>query len=284
MTASKLHPFSTRLILRRIAGRLAFIVFPCRHLVKAEHATQVETILEQGNGLIVLMNHFSMRDALQVASWLFRKRVASRRLIVAPVAFHQHTPLVRFLADLIAIKLCPIVTSRTIKLGNGEKRRGTGIREYLNTAVDSLKDGGIVLIAPQGSRKSQLGGPIGHPVGNIISRARRKGVHNFGILCFGLGMPGVASYDRKMVGGSNLFRRFDLRVGQPYDAGEAVELAGGIDLLDAWIFEKLAELVPDVYRGPALKEAKESFSEGGKIVTNEMESCHETISIPQKPG
>jgi 1-acyl-sn-glycerol-3-phosphate acyltransferase len=254
MTTSKLRPFSIRLVIRRIAGLLAFVVYPCRHFVKARHVTQVETILEQGNGLIVLMNHFSMRDALQVAAWLYRKRVAGRRLIVAPVAYHQHNPIVRFLADLIAIKLCPIVTSRTIKLGNGEKRRGAGIRDYLNTAVDSLSDGGIVLIAPQGSRKSQLGRPVGHPVGNIISRAGRKGVHNFGIMCFGLGMPGVTSYDKKSVGGSNTFRLFDLRIGQPYLADEAVELAGGIDLLDSWIFEELGELVPDVYRGPSLRE------------------------------
>ena len=283
MTTSKLHPFSIRVVLRRIAGRLAFVVFPCRHFVKARHVTQLETILEQGNGLIVLMNHFSMRDALQVASWLFRNRAARNRLIIAPVAFHQNSPLVRFLADLIAIKLCPIVTSRTIELGSGEERLGTGIRDYLNTAVDSLKDGGIVLIAPQGSRKSQLGRPIGHPVGIIISRANRKGVHNFGILCFGLGMPGVVSYDKKSIGGSNLFRRFDLRIGQPYIADEAVKLAGGIDLLDAWIFEELADLVPDVYRGPALREENESGLERAKIISNEGEPYHETSGLPQEP-
>ena len=258
-------------MLRRIVGRLAFVVFPCRYFVEARHVIQAETMLEQGNGLIVLINHFSMRDALQVAFWLFRNRVASSRSIVAPVAFHQHSSLVRFLADLIAIKLCPIVTSRTIELDSGEERHGTGIRDYLNAAVDSLKDGGIVLLAPQGSRKSQLGRPDGHPVGNIISRARRKGVHNFGILCFGLGIRGVVTYDRKKVGGSNLFRRFDLRVGQPYSAGEAVELAGGIDLVDAWIFEELGELVPDVYRGPVLRETNESFSEGARIVPSEVE-------------
>lgn len=278
-----MHPFSPRVAIRRIASRLAFVVFPCRHFVKARHVTQVETILEQGNGLIVLMNHFSMRDALQVSAWLFRIRVASRRSIVAPVAFHQNSAIVRFLADMIAIILCPIVTSRTIELDIGEKRRGTGIRDYLNTAVDTLKDGGIVLIAPQGSRKSQLGGPVGHPVGNIISRARRKGVHNFGILCFGLGMPGVVSYDKNSVGGSNLFRRFELRVGQPYYAGEAVEVAGGIDLLDAWIFEELAELVPDVYRGPASGEADESNLEQAKIIPSEAEPFPEPSGIPQKP-
>lgn len=271
MTSSKIHPYSTRLLLRRIAGRLAFVVFPCRHFVEARHVIQVETMLEQGYGLIVLMNHFSRRDALQVASLLFRNRVACRRLIVAPVAFHQYGSIVRFLADLIAIKLYPIVTSRTIELGSGEERRGTGIRDYMNAAVDSLKDGGIVLLAPQGSRKSQLGRPVGHPVGSIISRARRKGVHNFGILCFGLGMRGVATYDKKMVGGSNFFRRYELRLGQPYSAGEAVELAGGIDLVDAWIFEELGELVPDVYRGPVLREANESTSEAARIVPSEVE-------------
>jgi hypothetical protein len=93
----------------------------------------------------------------------------------------------------------------------------------------------------------------------------------------------VASYDKKTVGGSNLFRRFDLRIGQPYIADEAVELAGGIDLLDAWIFEELAELVPDVYRGPALREPSESDLEGAKIIPTGAESHHETGGLPQEP-
>jgi hypothetical protein len=269
--------------MRKLAIWLAAVTLPCQFHVDDQHVAEAETILEQGNGLIILMNHFSMRDALQVTSWLFRHRVASRRRIVAPVAFHQDGFVIRVMSNLVAIELCPIVTSRTEELGAGGKRRGSGIRDYLNTAVETLKHGGMVLVAPQGSRKSQLGEPVGHPVGNIISWAKRKGAQNLGTWCFGLGITGATSYDKKKVSGSNFFRRFDLRIGKPYIAEEAIEIAGGIDMVDTWVFDQLAELVPEAYRGTALIEPDESSSEESTIGLDETGPYPEASELPQKP-
>jgi len=248
-----LHPFSLKLILRKIVGALAVVVLPCRRVEQAEHILQAEQMLNEGNGLVVLLNHFSLRDSFQVVCWLFRNKVAGRLPIVAPVAFHQHGPTVQFIADLLAVRLCPIVTSKTMQLGYSGQERGTGIRSYLNSAVDNLSEKGIVLLAPQGGRKSRLGRPAGRPIGSILAQARKRRVQNFGILIFALSIPGVSSYDRESTGGVNLFRRYGLRIGKPFRAGEVVDLAGGIAFVDSWIFQKFSKLIPVSYRNPLPK-------------------------------
>ncbi len=243
-----LHPLSIHLISRKIAAGLAAVFIPYQQTGQAEYVNRAEEMLEQGNGLIVLMNHFSLRDPLQVTSWLFRNRVTGRRPIIAPVAYHRHGLLLRFLCYLMAIETYPIATLKTIRLGYDVPERGAAVRAYLDSAVNALEAGSIVFIAPQGGRKSCLREPVGHPVGSIITLARQKGVHNYGILILGLSVPGVTSYGQASVRGLNVFRKYGLGISLPYHADEAVELAGGINSVDGWIFRKMAELLPASYR------------------------------------
>jgi hypothetical protein len=253
------------LISRKIAAGLAAVFIPCQQSGQAEYVIQAEEMLEQGNGLIVLMNHFSLRDPLQVTSWLFRNKVTGRRPIIAPVAYHRHDLILRFLCYLMAIETYPIATLKTIRLGYDVPERGAAVQTYLESAVSALEAGSIVFIAPQGGRKSRLRAPVGHPVGSIITLAEQKCIHNYGILILGLSVPGATSYDQASVRGLNVFRKYGLGISQPYRADEAVELAGGIDSVDAWIFGKMAELLPAAYRdlrtepsGPAILDRSAS--------------------------
>ena len=54
-----LHTLSIHLISRKIAASLAAVFIPYQQSGQAEYVNQAEEMLEQGNGLIVLMNHFS---------------------------------------------------------------------------------------------------------------------------------------------------------------------------------------------------------------------------------
>jgi len=241
-------PFWISLVLRKIVALGSTVIFPCRIYGEEQYLANIEQILEKDNGMIVLLNHFSLRDAVQVFCWLFGNPAANRRRIVAPVAYHQHGLIVDIISSLLAIDLQPIVTARTVQLGYGDKARGAGMRDYLNAATSTLDDGDIVLLAPQGGRKNRLGEPVGHPVGIIITHASRSQIHNFGILCVGVGLKGATDYDRKTVSGKLLFRWFEMRIGAPASVEQVVEEAGGVDQVDTWVFEQLGELVPPAYR------------------------------------
>ncbi len=276
MTGSILHPFSTSLVLRKIAGTLAVVALPCHQLGEAQHVSEAETMLEQGYGLIVIMNHFSLRDPLQILSWLFRNQTAGRRPITGPIAYHMLGTPIQFMTDRLRIQICPVVTAKTIELEGNTHRPGAGIREYLDAALETLCVGGILLLAPQGGRKSRLGKPVGRPLGNIVAHARRRDASNFALLCVGLGLPDVVDYSRKKVGGLNLLQAYDLRVGQPITISEALEKAGGIKMIDAWIFDRLSELLPPQYGDPVRKPPDPGFSNDRIFVEKGVEPYHGT--------
>lgn len=256
---SKSIPLWISFVLRKIVALGSTVIFPYRIYGEEQSLANIEQILDQNNGMIVLLNHFSLRDAVQVFCWLFGIPAASRRRIVAPVAYHQHGLIVDIVSSLLAIDLQPIVTARTVQLGYGDKSRGAGMRDYLNAATSTLDDGDIVLLAPQGGRKNRLGEPVGHPVGMIISHASRSHVNNFGIFCVGVGLKGATNYDKKTVSGKLLFRRFEMRIGAPATVEQVVEKAGSVDQVDTWVFEQLGELVPPAYRDPLPGQARSTL-------------------------
>jgi hypothetical protein len=84
----------------------------------------------------------------------------------------------------------------------------------------------------------------------LLGAALDAGVQRVALLFMGLSIPGATTYDRRVVGGLNLFRRYEARYGMPVTLSRALEEAGGREGLDAWAFARLAELVPDVYVRP----------------------------------
>lgn len=233
---------------RRVASALALRVLRTRFHGTSGILSDPRCMFINGRGLVVLMNHFSYRDPLQVGAWLASNPVSGRRLITAPVADHHRSSFVEIFADIFGVQLCPVVTARTVELTGENCSRGAGIRAYLDTAVDTLGAGGIILLAPQGRRMGRLGRPSGRPVANILLHAQRKKIDDFGLICVGMSLPGTKDYERKGVSGFNLFRKVDFYVGHPISASEAERKSGGIDHIDAWIFDRLSELLPVEYR------------------------------------
>jgi hypothetical protein len=204
-------------------------------------------MLDQGYGFIVLMNHFSTRDSVQVLALLLGTPAVIRQPILAPVAHHQLKPLFYFCSVRMALQLCPIVTAKTVKVLGSNFIQGSGMAEYTSKAMECLGLGGVLLLAPQGSRRSTLGDPAGRPLGNLLSLAKRRGVKNVALMFIGLGIPSVADYSRKRVGGANIGNGYELRFGQTIAAEEAVHLAGGRRRIDSWSFQQLRRLVPVTY-------------------------------------
>ncbi len=242
----------SQLLCRKLGRGLANALFPytldddCRALDTAE------AFLSEGYGLIVLMNHFSTRDSAQALALLLSNSEVMRRPILAPVAYHQHNAVVAFWTDRLAIELCPIVTADTIRELGSDFRQGDGLLEYATGALECLKKGGIILLAPQGGRRSTLGQPQGRPLGNLLAIAKRNGVDNICLLFVGLAIPGVMDYSTKMVGGANVGKSYRVNLNNVRPVEEAVRLAGGRKKIDEWAFDQLRQLVPVAYGGDLL--------------------------------
>jgi hypothetical protein len=172
-------------------------------------------------GLLVLMNHFSTRDPLQLLCLLFDNKQLRQRHLVAPVAFHQYSPTVQRFADWIAFEVFPVVTDEASTAGGQDQE--TGLLAYVRAAVKTLSDGGIVILAPQVGRRACLGEPIGRPIGLLTAELRRRGVGCVSLLFVGLGMPNVTDYSTSSVRGFNFARTYDVRLGDVLELGEALE-------------------------------------------------------------
>lgn len=210
-----------------------------------------DRLLAQGYGVVTVINHFSRRDPVQILALLMGDHVVSNRPFLAPVAFHQQSRLVQTLADSFALQLAPVVTGHTRRRLKERTPRQTGLDRYLASAVATLGSGGLVLLAPQGRRRALLGAPpFGRPMQLLLGAALDAGVERVALLFIGLSIPDATTYDRRVVGGLNLFRRYEARYGMPVTLRQALEEAEGREGLDAWAFARLARLVPPVYALP----------------------------------
>ncbi|MDX1615444.1 MAG: hypothetical protein R3300_14120 [Candidatus Promineifilaceae bacterium] len=244
---------TTRWRLRRWVARPAGWLMPGRLDDPHRALAQSEGLNAQGYGIVLLINHFSTRDSLQALQLLFASPVFSRRPILAPVAFHQYGrygALIRFLARRLGLQLCPIVTGGTVKRLGASYQRGQGLPAYLQAAAGCLAQGGIILLAPQGGRRRRLGRPRGRPVGNLLAYAKRHGVSDVALLLLGLGLSEAEDYDDPSLRGYNLGRVYDLHLGQLITLQQLTQQGLRLRQIDAWVFERLAELVPTAYMRP----------------------------------
>ena len=249
--SNMLYPLSLHFAARKIAAGLASVFFPFHQFEIDNGVVEAEKLLDRDVGLIVVMNHFSLRDPLQLTGWLFQNRVFSRRDIVAPVAYHRYEWLLRSLCWLMAIETYPIATPKTIRLRYGISNRNKAMKLYLESAVAALAEGSIVFLAPQAGRRCCLGEPLGHPVGRLFEMAAEKEVHNIGVLLLGFSIPDVVDYGDSSVRGLNPLRRYDVVVSRPYLFDEILQQAGSASSIDSWIFAEMAQLLPPAYQNPS---------------------------------
>lgn len=217
---------------------------------------RAEELQDAGFGLVILFNHFSEKDPVQVIKLILENHKMRRHPLVIPVAAHMydhHNKPIRFLAKTISATLCPIVTGDSLKnesytRAHPKNKRGQGLLFFLNEAFEVLGNGGISVMAPQGGRREFLGEPEIPTVGTFLAYATRKGVSNLGFLFVGVSM---AEEDNFGASGLNPFKKYRLTVGDTLTAWEIMELAGNdFKKVDSVVFSKLSDLLPPSYLTP----------------------------------
>lgn len=238
-------------LLRRVGAGFTTFILPCFVVDADGGLTRAESLLDAGYGLVVLLNHFSTRDGPQVLSLLGRNRTMRRRTFLGPVAHHQwrrHGLLVRVLTNLFAIRLFPVVTPHAEKMYGPRQRQGDGLRAYLWAASAGLKQGNIVLLAPQARRRQHLGAPPrGRPVAKLLAQARADKVQHIALVFVGLSIPHEDDYSRDNVGGMNFSTLYEARFGPTFTVDEALRESQGMASVDDWVFARLRDLVPPAY-------------------------------------
>lgn len=118
---------------------------------------------------------------------------------------------------------------------------------YAKEAVLHLKNAGIELIAPQGTREGKLT-TITTAIGVLIKRALDADVHNIAVLFLGYRLAGVKDYGKAK--GYNLFRKYIFQGGSCLTLNELIDQTGGIEHIGRFnkiIRQEMEKTVPPEY-------------------------------------
>lgn len=217
----------------------------------ANGLARAEQLLADGYGLIICANHFSRGDPVRIFDEIiFKSNVMRKRRLAVAVASHQFDNILKFSGKLLNLQLLPVVTDETIKLNKAsqdDRHRIKSLFSYLTKSTETLKQAGIVLLFPQGTRQTQLTISERGPVG-VLMRFLNGKVDRLAFLCTGLGINGVSDYSREKTGGLNLGRKYQMVIGQTWTWQEILQQVSTAQEVNQWIFTQLADLVPVNYR------------------------------------
>lgn len=212
---------------------------------------KAKKLLKQDHGVIVVINHFSLKDPPLAINEVFLHREMGSKKVVVPVAYHMDKGLYHGLGKLIGVVLKPIVTENTIKeKENDGKKLNEGMKEYLNESIRLLKEGGVVVLAPQGTRMPNLDQPDKPTIGTFMAGAKRNGLEKFAFLFMGFGIKGAEDYSTKKARGLNIFSKYIVNIGACLTSQELMDRArGNVRAVDGIAYEELRKIVPSNYIG-----------------------------------
>lgn len=219
-------------------------------------------LAKQGYGNLFAGNHFSLGDPPREIIVITSDPVLQNREMLTPFGIHQIKFGYRTLARMMGITICPVVNDDTLKYieKHPEKalkfqdaltREGSTnlLGEYLKKqAPRVLKEGGSVLLYPQGGRRSYLEN-LSNAISTLFNRTTRYGINKFAITFLGIGIKGVETYEDKTIEGLNIGKSYELKMGSTSTKEEFIKEAEQRGLtLDQLALEKLGLVVPQTYR------------------------------------
>jgi hypothetical protein len=209
-----------------------------KHILQAEieHVgnglKDAENHLTEGKPVLIIQNHFSQSDPMVVEGHIvFGSDVMRER-------------------EQTNVSLAPIVTEETLKKPKWQHlKKNEGLADYKKRAIKTMKNGGVVLVTPQGTRQPNLPAePENKAIATLVLSAKHAKVDNLGFLFVGVGIKGEDNYGSKKTRGWNIRRPFELKVGEFKTLDKALEETGNIRNLDKWVYQNLSPLVPEAYR------------------------------------
>ena len=190
-----------------------------------------EGMILEGYGGVIILKHFSLKDPPQVIKDIVVSSDALiQREVLAPNALHQIYPGVRPFARMLGVKIDPIVTKNTVTRAQERGKAvipelNEGSKEFVRDAVDYLKRGQLVVIAPEGERRNNLESYGNNSIGTLLGTARLARA-NVALLTLDLRVAGVRAgyWDRSW---PNLLAKYEVRIGRCLTGDEIISMANG---------------------------------------------------------
>lgn len=238
-----------RVIVARVIGTAGRVQF--REQTPGSINT-LDKMLREGHRVAGLVPHFSKKDFLAIlAGLMINSEELIKRPLLIPTAAHQRLAYLDWVCSFTDIGLATIITRDTLRKEKELAKKGEPIPwegldavaamdQYLNRAAETLNEGGVVILAPQGGRKNWLLPFHGQPIARLEKWTIEKGLGNLALFSIGLEVVGATDYSK--LKGLNLRSKYIVTLGTTTKR-EAIE--GNID---DWGYQDMLRLAPPAYR------------------------------------
>lgn len=241
---------------------------PVTYCGNEEIDNQVEGLLDDNIALLLALSHPTLSD-FRGASVLFNKfPQIAKRWIVGPIAWHQNTPINRFVLGGLGLEFFPVVTPHTYEILRQQRKEGRvkikipepKIRKEMDTnyrmnMASCLRNGGIGVIFTQVERESMLYEPKYFPLEPIFY-SLKDNLDSFAVWTMAYDISGVPER-RKYKKGLNIGVPFSLYPVKPRMASEIMVAAGGnFHEVDRIVYRDMLTVVPKWYGGMTVEEMK----------------------------
>ena len=239
-----------QLVERRIVTQQALQQFPTEVVDKHGSLARMASMSREGLGFMVASNHFCRDDFKRTLAILLSKEALARKRVAIAIGLHEF-PTYEPFAVAAGIDTYPVTTQGTINtLGHKAPPLGTGMEEFMGAAIETLKRGNLVIMAPQGGRRPRMTRSEGRILQTLFGDAEDEGVE-FGVLFSGIGIKGQGDYTNRDY---HYGEKFILRFGKVYTSTELISAIEGnsdsqrLRRVDAFWEEQTMLLVPQEYR------------------------------------
>lgn len=235
---------------RRAVVQQALQQFPTEVTDEHRSLARMANMSREGLGFMVASNHFCRDDFKRTLAVLLGQDALAKKRVAIALGLHEFDTYAPF-AQAAGIDVFPVTTQGTINtLGPKAPPLGTGMEEFMGAAVETLKQGNLVILAPQGGRRSRMSRSEGRIIQTLFGDAEDEGVE-FGVLFSGIGIKGRGDYTNRDYHYGEVFI---LRFARVYtQTGLIAAIDGNSDSqklrqVDAFWESQTRLLVPEEYR------------------------------------
>lgn len=241
---------SEQLTARRRTLREIREQFPTEVIDEHRSLDRMKYLLGLGLGFMVTSNHFCRDDFKRTFAKLLGEKELEQKRVAIALGLHEFKTYEPF-ATATGIKVFPVTTQGTIDaIGSKAPPLGTGMEEFMGGALETLKQGNLVVMAPQGGRRPRLTRSEGRILQTLFADAEDEDVE-FGILFSGIGIKGGGDYTNRDY---HPGETFVLKFAEVYTNEELIAAIDGdsdsqkIRKVDAFWESQTRLLVPEEYR------------------------------------
>ncbi|GEM_PF-6273789 len=224
--------------------------------------SRARELAKQGYGNLFVGNHLSLGDPPREIITITNDPVLQDREMLTPFGIQQIKFGYRTLARMMGITICPLVNDDTLKYIAEHPKKAPKFQHALTKEGSAellsgylikqtprvLREGGSVLLYPQGGRRSYLEN-LSNAFSTLINRTTRYGVDKFAITFMGIGMKDTETYEDETIKGLNIGSCYELKMEGTLTKEDFIKEAKQRGLtLDQLALEKLGLVVPPAYR------------------------------------